>query len=220
MGLGKWRSWLACPFKTFASHLPGFVPDRHSTSLTDLPPELVQHIAIFLPAASAAALALCNHRICSALGTQYWKALGTWREAGGRKPEEVPIIWEDMAKEPPQTARSDFLSLLERDSPEYIFCRRCELLHLPIFERYTSADYSRLCAKADLRSIGLAGLPRQTRFSLLQWMMRRHRMGLDCHRQLEYFFDQGYSYWKQPGYQYFNSYYVKEARIRDGTVLV
>jgi hypothetical protein len=190
MGLRKWLGRLACPLKTFASHPPDFVPGRQSTSFADLPPELVQHIVTFLPTSSAAALALCNHRISSALGTQHWKALGSRREAGGQKPEEIPIMWEGMADEPPQTARSDFLCPLERDLPQHIFCRRCELLHLLIFEPYTSADCSRLCAIADLRPGGMAGLSRQTCFPLLQWIMRRHRMGLDRHRQVEYLFDE------------------------------
>jgi hypothetical protein len=58
-----------------------------------------------------------------------------------------------MAEEPLENARSDFLSLQEGDLPEYFFCQRCALLHLPIFELDSQNDYDRFCAVADIYSL-------------------------------------------------------------------
>ena len=78
-----------------------------SRSFDLLPPEMIQHIASFLPASSAAALALCNHGLSGALGEHQWNLLRS-------DPDE----------------RAVFLQCLERDLPEHLFCDRCAKLHL------------------------------------------------------------------------------------------
>lgn len=198
------------------TYLPKIEPEEQpmSISFVHLPPEVLQIIAAYLPAPSAAALALCNRSISSALGTQYWKALGSWREGGGGKYQRSFDLREAMSIEPQQDARSEFLSLLERDLPAYIFCRRCAWLHLPTFERDSNAESERLCAKVDSRTISIAAISRQTRFSLLQWTMKRHRMGLDCDEQLRYFSAD------EPCCWIYKEYFLRETRIVEGKALV
>src|SRR5437763_14609323 len=73
-----------------------------SRSFDLLPPEIIQYIASFLPASSAAALALCNHDLSGALGEHQWNLLRS-------DPDE----------------RAVFLQCLECDLPEHLFCDRC-----------------------------------------------------------------------------------------------
>lgn len=215
MGIKKVWNWLLCYLKNHLYPTKGqpiqmpFIdgpPAQHATCLADLPPEIVQEIAVFLPLASAAAFALCSRRISQVLGTQYWEALGSWRDAGGLKPSERVI--GEAAIEPQGGERADFLALLDRDLPDYIFCGRCARLHIPIFERCSKADNERMCALGDLfRGSFIFALPRHLRFSLLQWTMKRSRMGLDCSKQLQFFFEASLRK---------RIYRVKEARIRAG----
>jgi hypothetical protein len=78
-----------------------------SRSFDLLPPEMIQHIASFMLASSAAALALCNHGLSGALGEHQWNLLRS-------DPDE----------------RAVFLQCLERDLPEHLFCDHCAKLHL------------------------------------------------------------------------------------------
>jgi hypothetical protein len=78
-----------------------------SVSFDLLPLEIIRHIASFMPANSAAALALCNHGLSRALGGCYWNLLSSDPEEGAA-----------------------FLQCLERDLPEHLFCDRCVKLHL------------------------------------------------------------------------------------------
>jgi hypothetical protein len=80
MGIKKVWNWLLCYLKNHPYPTKGqpiqrpFIdgpPAQHATCLADLPPEIVQEIAAFLPLASAAAFALCSRRISQVLGTQY-----------------------------------------------------------------------------------------------------------------------------------------------------
>jgi hypothetical protein len=147
---------------------PNTAPDKLSLSLTTLPPELVQLITSFLPASSAVAFALCNHPINSALGTQQWEALGTWRSCGCRKRYKISPLMEAMSTAPPQDTLSEFLSLLEQDLPTHIFCRRCAILHVHIFQSSSDAERQRVCAHPDLCAMSLTALSAQRWFSLLQ----------------------------------------------------
>lgn len=75
-----------------------------------LPAELVLDIADWLPASSAAALALCNHGLFNVLGRSSLTALS--------------------AKELHPNERDMFLQNLDRDSVDSFFCFRCRKLHL------------------------------------------------------------------------------------------
>lgn len=84
-------------------------------------------------------------------------------------------------------SQSIVLKLLERDVPDYIFYRRCALLHLPIFELNSQDEWNCFCFVADMYSLASVGLPPQTRFSLLQWTTKRRRMGFNYCEVLKYF---------------------------------
>lgn len=66
-----------------------------------LPPELIIYTTRFLPPDAAASFALCCYSIYTILGTQYWESLQTRDQ---------------------QQQRLAFLTLLERDLPQYILC--------------------------------------------------------------------------------------------------
>jgi len=82
-------------------------------TLDSLPTELLQHIASFLPIASAASLALLNRPLRRALGDRYWLSL---RDA--TRPSE----------------KRDFLAILERDLPGFVLCHCCNRFHRWIAE--------------------------------------------------------------------------------------
>jgi hypothetical protein len=125
-----------------------------SRSFYLLPPEMIQHIASFLPASSAAALALCNHDLSGALGEHQWNLLRS-------DPDE----------------RALFLQCLERDLPEHLFCDCCAKLHLHrgpgVFIRRHQ------CSNTD----GIDGTTQyyhpQFRFEHVQMAMKLHRSGRD-----------------------------------------
>ena len=133
---------------------------KQPLSLVDLPTEMLQHIASFLPTSSAAALALCSHSLNRFLGTQYW----------------------DKLREPHQEGRIDFLSLLEKDLNDYILCQRCAKLHLPDNRRFLDAYLSpewRPCFKADMSDDSMRHYHYIFRFEHVQMAMKQHRLGLD-----------------------------------------
>ena len=76
--------------------------------LCDLPLEILQLITAFLPITSAASFALCSRFTYSAIGSQDWHLL--------RDPAYG-------------TAKRQFLAILERDLPNFVYCNRCNLLH-------------------------------------------------------------------------------------------
>ena len=84
------------------------VDGKRTKQLIDLPPELILSIANSLPPASTACLALCNHRFSRILG---------------------PSAWASLQLQHHGHHRISFLSLLEKDLPQYFACRRCKRLH-------------------------------------------------------------------------------------------
>lgn len=165
--------------------IPNSKTERSPALTKMLPPELILYIAAFLPVSSAASFALCNIHISQLLGDHYWKALEGRKPApSSNSPDFVRVMWT----KPSPTARAEFLSFLEKDLPEHIFCERCDILHRPIFDDQSLRDRSRACWRADFCStISRFALPPLVRFSLLQYVMKRHRMGLDCSKELRYF---------------------------------
>ncbi|KAI9880202.1 MAG: hypothetical protein M1830_004788 [Pleopsidium flavum] len=97
---------MVCNFFTRAKDNNG--EERIRISLIELPVEILQFIASLLPVSSAASLALCNHSICHAIGTQFWHAL---------------------RREDQSNPKLDFLLCLERDLRSFILCHRCLKLH-------------------------------------------------------------------------------------------
>ena len=125
-----------------------------SPCLMDLPIEILQHIATFLPNSSAAALALCSHSVSRVLGTQYWEKL----------------------RGPHQEGREDLPSLLEKDLPDYISCQRCATLRgsdrRGIAEIILSFEQRRPCLKAELIEDTFHMYPTDFRFAHVQMAMK------------------------------------------------
>lgn len=137
------------------------------SALGKLPPELIIHIASFLPPDSAPSFSLCCRPIYFSLGTQYLKAL----------------------EENEQLHRYKFLTLLERELPNYIACYYCKKLHAIskahrhlYSSRYTSHYLS--CWTADLEHWTKYLIHPEFSFTVFQMTMKIHRQGHDCSKFL------------------------------------
>ena len=149
-----------------------FRPDlgvQHGLNLSflgRLPPDLIIYITRFLPPDAAASFALCCYSIYTILGTRYWEALRT----------------QDQ-----QQQRLAFLTLLERDLPQYIVCYPCRILHLPHEEslqnwaKQPTRDILSLvtpCSREHFRGRIYKYIHLHFRFSNFQMAMKRYRLGL------------------------------------------
>lgn len=142
--------------------------EKQPLSLMDLPTEILQHIASFLPTSSAAAFALCSHSLSRVLGSQYWTKL----------------------REPHQKERDEFLALVEKDLPDYILCQRCAKLHRPdrrgTAEICLSSKQHRPCFDADFLAHLFLYYHDRLRFEHVQMAMKQHRLGLNSGLHLDY----------------------------------
>jgi len=148
----------------FALHGP---KSLENSVLGRFPPEIIIRIAEWLPTASAASFVFSCNAIKSILGTQYWEALNTY---DGQL--ELPM----------------FLTLLERDLPDYIFCYHCMVLHtgrlgrpagvresLPPQPRYKGGS----CFVEDLIGGPFFYIYRGFRSGHFRMAMKQYRLGLD-----------------------------------------
>jgi hypothetical protein len=141
-----------------------------SSALSKLPLELILHIARFLPPGSAPSFSLCCRPIYFILGTQYLKAL----------------------EENEQSDRYKFLTLLERDLPNYIACFYCKKLHainkahryLYSNRHYSGADSYLSCWVADFELGTGYCIHDDFSFTVFRMAMKLHRQGLDCSKLL------------------------------------
>ncbi len=155
-------------------HVDPPAKDQYAGSglLENLPLEMIQYIASFLPGGAAAAFALCNQFLRHALGAQYWMELRQSRE---RKNREL------------------FLQLLHRDLLGHVFCHHCARLHLPtpagMSEWHDIQLYNRLllrrCYDEERRAERYLYYPHTFRFENVQMAMKLHRLGLDTKKYLE-----------------------------------
>lgn len=136
------------------------------STLDRLSPKLIIYTARFLSPDSAASFALCCHSIYAVLGTRYWESLRT----------------QDQ-----QEQRMAFLTLLERDLPEYIIFHPCRILHLPQKEsaatqvyqlRQEIQDIIKLCDHEQYKGGTSEFIHIHFYFSNFQMAMKRHRLGL------------------------------------------
>lgn len=142
-----------------------------SSALSKLPPELILCIARFLPPESAASFSLCCRPIYFALGTQYLKAL----------------------EDDEQLDRYKFLTLLERDLPNYILCYYCKKLHginnayrhIYSNRRYLGSNRYLQCWKADYESLTHIYIHGGFSFTVFQMTMKLYRQGLDYPKLLD-----------------------------------
>jgi hypothetical protein len=160
--------------------------------LYQLPIELVQYIATFLPDSSAAALALCSCRMLYTLGIQsqnFKLCPNILRKRDALK--EVRGRWTKLITISRHTERDNLLSLLERDLPDLTFCRCCSLLHPPDLlgqlHATESARRGRLCFHVEKCAWFWQLIPGDHTFLAMQAMMNRHRAGLDCTAALHRF---------------------------------
>lgn len=189
---------------------------KHISSLESLPNEILQHINTFLPLPAAAAFALCSQRPYFVLGTGSWEKLARTqqqrdkeRQFNDKTDNRKLGSWDDFRDPPPQGQREEFLSLLERDLPELIFCCQCALFH-PADLRYES---HRLCS----RSQWVMHIWYKLYFTKIQMTMKRHRLGWDYSRQLKWFSSSN----TYPPYESdFATHETVEARIAGGKFLV
>jgi len=160
-----------------------------SSMLGKLSPDIIIYLARFLPNASAASFALCCGSISEILGTRYWEALQA----------------EDQ-----QLELEAFLSLLERELPDYILCYYCTILHTGNKARYEArtqpptrwhCPYGAMpCYTEELLGGVFQYIHSDFRFTVFQKTMKRYRLGLDysyhlnllacnntCHRSIKYF---------------------------------
>lgn len=147
------------PLKSLISLFKGRVRPNpaalESSILSKLPPELLTHIATFLPAASAASFALCCTPLYALLAIPYLKC------KRGHHPFKT----------------SELLSLLARDLTDYIACYHCAKLHTIKRDRKHISDDSR----CDIRVCSLMRRYIDIRFSysIFQMAMKRYRQGVD-----------------------------------------
>lgn len=109
---------------------------RPPVTLLSLSNELLQIIADKLPSSSAAALAISNTELYSVLRPT--NCLDTTKRYPTHSSpaivaDTLPGVWNswDYNSSYRNESRREFLLLLERDFPHYIYCRRCDILHHP-----------------------------------------------------------------------------------------
>lgn len=157
-------------------------PDVHPnvpTIVDTLPPEIIVYIAQYLPLSSRVLLSLCSRSTRKILGTQQWKSLKT----------------DDQKEE-----KLAFLSI-EHDMQDYVVCYFCRILqklcHTCLYSSYACQRHppgtylpnvSTNCPKEPKDEIVEGAYDYfqngTLAFRFFQLTMKRHRLGLDCGRQL------------------------------------
>lgn len=127
-----------------------------------LPPELIGHIASFLSPESAASFAICCRSTYSTISSQSFKVL---REK--------------------KLDRYKFLTLLERQLPNYTLCYYCAKLHaIDSAHRYLKLSDSSKdhlpCWESDLELGTGYFVHSDFSFAVFQMTMKHYRLGQDC----------------------------------------
>ncbi|KAF2202911.1 hypothetical protein GQ43DRAFT_470481 [Delitschia confertaspora ATCC 74209] len=138
---------------------PAQIPDTIvvKTNLLDLPTEIVQEIANYLPLSSKAAFTISCKLAASIVGTQSWVDL-----------KQREHIYE----------RHDFGRLLERDSPNAVYCYGCSKIHYTSLHRpaYVRQYYSIPQLRQKIRWMSSD----KGREGLLYLYTLMHRTGISC----------------------------------------
>ena len=107
-------------------------PRRELTRLEKLPPELLLDIIDYLPAPSVACLTLSSIPLMLKLGTKRFTSMTAKRPAQIkyafllRDQRDLPVFTTDGRE------YEAFLQLLDKDSPDAIYCFYCNSLHSPM----------------------------------------------------------------------------------------
>jgi hypothetical protein len=162
--------------QTLSSDVALHRPKSLETSILGrFPPEIIIRIAEWLPTASASSFVFSCNAIKGILGTRYWEALNIHD-----RQFELPI----------------FLTLLERDLPDYIFCYHCMVLHTgrlghPASKRKSLPLQSRgnagSCLVEDMIGGPFFYFYRGFRSGHFRMTMKQYRLGLDCKLYLDLF---------------------------------
>ena len=151
-----------------------------SSSLGSLPLELILHIAQFLPPESTLSFCLCCWPIYSTLKSQY-----------------VKIIKDDQ-----QLDRYKFLTLLERDLPDYILCYYCRRLHAIKKAHqyfYNNRQYYNRgdllpCCQVDSNNMTSSNIHCAFSFTVFHMTMKLYRQGSDYSKLLKLLSHQSRAY--------------------------
>jgi hypothetical protein len=100
-----------------------------SSPLHQLPPELILHIASFLPPTSAAVFSVSCRNMLFIIGTAYIETLKRTTTISSSINHSAYVKDRPMLALDGSSQRFQFLSLLERDLPDHIACLYCEKLH-------------------------------------------------------------------------------------------
>ncbi|KAH8811531.1 hypothetical protein F5884DRAFT_671327 [Xylogone sp. PMI_703] len=144
------------------------IEEEITSPILRLPPEIILQVSSMLPILSGACFALCNHRLKDTLGHRFWKSL----------------------RSEPHSVMLTFLSLLEKDCPQYFVCQKCICLH-----RINKIKWPRLAlSEKDLRCTWLSGSyqplyssPYTIEFLHIQLAMKQHCSSVDIGFPLEAF---------------------------------
>jgi hypothetical protein len=136
-----------------------------ASPLRKLPPELILHIASYLPPESAASLALSCHALHSCLGLQCLQPL---------KKAECSVL-------------NGFLRLLDRDLPGHLLCPHCNKFHsmssaeahLPSRRTSLTSKPSLACWKADSGTDVKMATHFEFSSTIFRMAMKAHRQGHD-----------------------------------------
>ena len=171
-------------------------PGLHKTpNLGKLPLELLQHIASYLNPESAACFTLCSKSLLRAIGNEHWSELRVNDQDGSRQ---------------------NFLTTLQKDLRQWLFCYHCEKLH-PFNLKPDSPTTWRFreeppCTETDgiTYFLPMFGI----RFQYAQMIMKLHHLGVNDNIYLN-----SLSYAKN-SFQHPIPYAHTSARIANNNLLV
>jgi hypothetical protein len=159
---------------------------REAESIETLPAEVLESITHFLPTSSAALFILSSRIVMLKLGIRTFKAINEevlpqviipWDPHSARDQQNLMRRWTKAQKE-----REIFLQLYDKDRPNSIYCHYCRAIHNP---SKTFLDSARFACLAPVFSLwDTPFLPDNIDFTKLQYIMKRHRLGLETTTQL------------------------------------
>jgi hypothetical protein len=160
--------------------------------LEKLPPELLLDIIDYLPAPSVACLTLSSIPLMLKLGTKRFTSMTANRPAQIkyafllRDQRDLPVLTTDGRE------YEAFLQLLDKDSPDAIYCFYCNSLHSPMAtkprSKWKETDEGQLPCFYPVRKYGvLTDYLHDLTFSQVQYALKLYNTGryLEARRQLD-----------------------------------
>jgi hypothetical protein len=160
---------------------------RETKSIEKLLIEVLEVIASFLPTSSAVLFVLSSRTVMWKLGTGTFKAINKPIETlpqaffpssppYAKEQQHLMSFWREDQKE-----LHNFLQLYDRDRPDSLYCHYCRKIHNP-----GKHDPGRWhpCSSTTVALLPHCYYPNNIYFNKLQYIMKRHRLGLDTTTQL------------------------------------